>query len=91
MGSGQAALAHAVPVCLCHIQGTPPSICCVDSLCMELPFPLKTSDYLVYDPEKLWKDLEGKEKRERMMTFRGKIWSFIYKLVKCKGFSLKCQ
>lgn len=55
-------LAHAVPAYLCHILGTLPSICCDGYLGMGLPFQFKTSDYLLYDPEKLWKDLEGRKK-----------------------------
>lgn len=55
-------LTRAVPASLCHILGTLPSICCDGSLGVRLPSQFKTSDYLLYDPEKLWKDLEGKEK-----------------------------
>ena len=55
-------LTHAVPASLCHVLGTLPRVCCDGSLGVELPSQFRTSDYLLYDPEKLWKDLEGKKK-----------------------------
>lgn len=63
MDRAEAASHCIVPVPLCHVLGTLPSIYDDRSLGVELLFHLKTSDYLVYDPEKLWKDLQGKKGR----------------------------
>lgn len=60
MGRAEAVPHCIVPVSLCHVLGTLPSIDYDGSLDTELLFHLKTSDYLLYNPEKLWKDLEGK-------------------------------
>lgn len=84
----QQPLTRAVSASMCHVPGTLSSICC-DGWC-EVTSQFKTSDYLLYDPKKLWKDLEGK-KKEIMLTSRGKILSVIYKLGKYEGCSLKCQ
>lgn len=56
----QQPLTRAVSASMCHVPGTLSSICC-DGWC-EVTSQFKTSDYLLYDPEKLWKDLEGKKK-----------------------------
>lgn len=48
---------------LCPVLGTLPSTYSDGSLGMELPFHCKTGDYLLFDPEKLWKALEGKKGR----------------------------